>query len=188
MGPNKRSPHIKGTIMNKSTKGALAAAAAGSLLLGGAGSLASWTDQGTVTGTSITSGHLSLGTPSCAGWKLDGGSAFTSQKLVPGDQLTQSCTYTVSAAGTHLVATVDVTGGGLNAGQLTNELTLASTLSKNGGAAAAIPVTNLAVINNDTLKVDVTVTFPSASTATAAQDVTQALSNITVTATQTTHP
>ncbi len=39
--------------MKKSTKGALAAAAAGSLLLGGAGSLAYWTDAESITGTSI---------------------------------------------------------------------------------------------------------------------------------------
>ena len=46
--------------MKKSTKGALAAAAAGSLLLGGAGSLAYWTDAETVGGGSIASGHLKL--------------------------------------------------------------------------------------------------------------------------------
>ena len=171
--------------MKNATKGALAAAAAGSLLLGGAGSLAYWTDTGTVTGKAITSGHLSLGTPSCNGWKLNGATAFTTQKIVPGDQLTQSCTYTISADGTNLTAAVDVTGGSLDAGALTDELTLSATVSKNGGTAAAIPVTSMAVANSDTIKVDVTVTFPTGSTASGAQGLQQTLSNITVTANQT---
>ena len=170
--------------MKNATKGALAAAAAGSLLLGGAGSLAYWTDTGTVTGQSITSGHLSLGTPSCAGWKLNGTTAFAAQKIVPGDQITQSCTYTISADGDNLTAKVDVTGGTLDAGNLTSQLTLAATVKKNAGTATALPVTDLAIVNGDTIKVDVTVTFPTTSTALTAQGVTQALSNITVTAKQ----
>jgi alternate signal-mediated exported protein len=170
--------------MKNATKGALAAAAAGSLLLGGAGSLAYWTDTGTVSGKSITSGHLSLGSPSCAGWKLNG-TAFSTQKIVPGDQLTQSCTYTISADGDNLTAAVDVTGGGLDAGNLTTQLTKSATVTKNTGTAAALPVSDLAVVNGDTIKVDVTVTFPTTSTALNAQSVTQALSDITVTAKQT---
>ena len=62
-------------MMKKSTKGAFAAAAAGSLLLGGAGSLAYWTDASTVDGKAITSGHLQLNpiTATCDdSWQLDG--------------------------------------------------------------------------------------------------------------------
>ncbi len=46
--------------MKKTTKGALAAVAGGSLLFGGAGSLAYWTGESTVTGDSIESGTLDL--------------------------------------------------------------------------------------------------------------------------------
>ncbi len=46
--------------MNKSTKGALAAACGGVLLLGWAGSLAYWTDGTNIDGDSFASGHLQL--------------------------------------------------------------------------------------------------------------------------------
>ena len=95
--------------MNKTTKGALAAAAAGVLLLGGAGTLAYWTDTATVTGTDINSGHLKLTESACdATWILDDGDPlevpFTGQLLVPGDTLSRTCTYTVDAAGQHIEA------------------------------------------------------------------------------------
>ena len=62
--------------MNKASKGALAALAAGVLLLGGAGSLAFWTDTAEVAGGAINSGELSLtdttpGTCADADWVLD---------------------------------------------------------------------------------------------------------------------
>ena len=68
-------------LMNKTTKGAIAAAAAGALLLGGIGSLAYWTDSDPVGGGTFTAGSLSL-TPlsTCDTWNLDtaepGGSPF----------------------------------------------------------------------------------------------------------------
>ena len=62
--------------MKKSTKGAVAVAAAAVLLTGGAGTLAYWSDSVDLPGGSISSGSLSLGTPDCgSGWTLDGGAA-----------------------------------------------------------------------------------------------------------------
>lgn len=52
--------------MNKTTKGALAAGAAGILLLGGAGSYALWSDAETVQGGTITAGNLDI-SPVAAG-------------------------------------------------------------------------------------------------------------------------
>ena len=106
--------------MNKTTKGAVAAAAAGVLLLGGAGSLAYWNATGTVAGGTISSGQLTLTNPDCdpdttAGaigsvWKLDDGTTFDpdTQKIVPGDTLTKVCTYDITASGAHLL-TADLT-------------------------------------------------------------------------------
>src|SRR4051794_282011 len=91
--------------MNKSTKGALATSAAAVLLLGGAGTLAYWNDSATVPGGTVQSGQLELGAPVCgAGWTLDGGTAFTTQLLVPGDTLTKVCTVDLVATGEHLGA------------------------------------------------------------------------------------
>ena len=100
--------------MNKTTKGAVAAAAAGVLLLGGAGSLAYWNATGTVAGGTISSGELTLTNADCdpgvgttdSVWTIDGGTAFNpaTEKIVPGDTLTKVCTYTITASGTHLEA------------------------------------------------------------------------------------
>ncbi len=55
--------------MNRSTKGAIAAAAAAVLLLGGAGSLAYWSADGEVGGDTITSGSFTLtALPTADGW------------------------------------------------------------------------------------------------------------------------
>lgn len=116
--------------MKKSTKGVVAAAAAGVLLLGGAGSLAFWSATDTVAGTGVTSGELKLSDdPTCTGWQFDG-SETTADKaydpatdtIVPGDVLTQSCDYTITAKGEHLRATL-VTSSDLSAGPLSDYLT-----------------------------------------------------------------
>ena len=63
--------------MKRSTKGALAASAAGILLLGGAGSLAFWNATVNVPGAAIASGDLKLSTPDCGdGWLLDDGEDY----------------------------------------------------------------------------------------------------------------
>jgi alternate signal-mediated exported protein len=95
--------------MNKSTKGALAAAAGAVLLLGGAGSLAYWNASATVNGGAITTGSLTLGAGSCdPNWVYANGTAAgqTVVKVVPGDAITKSCTFTVGASGDHLSATL----------------------------------------------------------------------------------
>src|SRR6476469_7105752 len=103
--------------MKNATKGALAAAAAGSLLLGGAGSLAYWTGTGNVTGGSIQSGTFTLGSPNCTtgtnhDWQYDNGDTFTigtsGSKVVPGDSISKICTLTLTMTGDHIGATIGV--------------------------------------------------------------------------------
>jgi alternate signal-mediated exported protein len=152
--------------MQKSTKGALAAAAAGVLLLGGAGSLAYWSDSDTVGGGDFNSGSLSLSpADACNVWNLDagepGGQPFVpaSDKLVPGDVVTKVCTFTVDAEGTHLRASVAAVPG-TNTGDLLDDLTVAATSLTIGGG----PVTELTEDNDgDTLTVTVSVTFNGTS-------------------------
>lgn len=181
---------IKGTIMKKSTKGALAAAAAGSLLLGGAGSLAYWTDASTISGSSIGSGHLKL-TPAAAGcdaWQL-GGSDFNTgtETIVPGDTLTRHCSYTADMAGTSLTATVDVSTPSFTGGGLAPALTPSATYAVAGGSDvnAGTPTT---IGDGDSVDVDITVSFPRGTgvdnTYNRAAGLTAALGAITVTATQ----
>jgi alternate signal-mediated exported protein len=102
--------------MKKSTKGAVAAAAAGILLLGGAGTLAFWSADVDLPGGTFTAGELKLVEPECSDWTLDdeeeapGVVVDDDTLFVPGDSITQTCTATIIATGEHLRATVGVTG------------------------------------------------------------------------------
>lgn len=190
--------------MKKSTKGALAAAAAGTLLLGGAGSLAYWTDSSTVSGTSINSGYLDLGTPVCTGgtlhdWQIDGGAAYdpATMRLVPGDTLTKKCTITVNKAGTHFTnADFTVSGGATDGSDAelfdptTGELVLTAAYSRGATSLGSGPGTTagVAVSNGDTVTVDLKIAWPygvednSSNSPTAGLNA--ALSDITITAQQ----
>lgn len=91
--------------MKKSTKGALAGGAAAFLLLGGAGSLAYWSDNADVTGTTVESGHLAVINNDCgtADWQLDnsGGPVSASTRIVPGDTITKTCSFEIEGEGDH---------------------------------------------------------------------------------------
>lgn len=111
--------------MKKSTKGSLAAAAAGALLLGGTGSLALWTATGTVAGggaNGIKTGHLTLTADACTGtgsgthdWQFSSTQAYTpgTSKVIPGDVISKVCTYTLDLAGDNLKADLSLSGGAL---------------------------------------------------------------------------
>lgn len=111
--------------MRNSIKAALAATAGGGLLLGGTGSLAYWNDATEVQpDTTLTSGTLDLGAPTCASWKLDDGSDFTagSDTIVPGDTLTRSCQLAISATGDHLTAQLTANAPSMPDSALEDEL------------------------------------------------------------------
>lgn len=168
--------------MKQSTKGALAAGAAGVLLLGGAGSLAYWTDSGDVTGATINSGHMSLTENGCDGWKIDGGAAYVAQKIVPGDSLTQVCTFTLDAVGDHLTASFGVaTPTWASANGLTAELTKSASYKVGATTVSSFPAV---VVDGDIITATVTVTFPTTSTVNTSYDLAAALNDITVTVTQ----
>jgi len=121
--------------MKKFSKGALAASAAGALLLGGAGSLAFWTASDTVNGGSFSAGSLDLTANGCdADWVYAPGKAGagdTVNAIVPGDVVTKKCTFTVTGTGDHLSAqvtspaTVDVSGPGTDTFTATDATTYA---------------------------------------------------------------
>jgi alternate signal-mediated exported protein len=176
--------------MNKSSKGALAAIAGGTLLLGGAGSLAYWTDVADISGGAVNSGRMSLtdttsGSCAGAGWTLDGaespaGAAFdpATDTLVPGDVLTKTCTFTVGASGKHLRANLAATGGAAS-GTLAPALTVAGTFTVGGATVSSLTSAD----DGSTLTAKISVTFDPASGNTT-QLRTATLSTYTVTATQ----
>ncbi len=174
--------------MKKSYKGALAASAAGVILLGGAGSLAYWNATGDVPGGSITSGELKLDNAQCGGFVLDSvggpGGAFdpSSGRIVPGDTLTKTCTFDITATGDHLLADLAVTQPTVSGDDtLSDVLTASGTFTVDNAAATQISSAN----NGDVLEAVVTIDFPyGASVDNLSQADTATLSDFTVTATQ----
>jgi alternate signal-mediated exported protein len=173
--------------INKSTKGALAAAAAGVLLLGGAGSLAYWNSTQDVSGANISSGHLKLVSPDCGvGWVLDGGATYGSQLLVPGDTLTKVCSFTVESAGAHLTADFDTTAPEFSAGDaaLLSELSVSADYTVNGDPVAA---NDVAVVDGDVIGATVVIDWDYGvldNDSNVVTGLSAALDTITVTATQ----
>jgi alternate signal-mediated exported protein len=162
--------------MKKSTKGALAAAAAGTLLLGGAGSLAFWNATATVDGSTVNAGSLVLDGEDCSDWVLDNGEvvggADLADSIVPGDQITKTCTYTITATGDHLRATLDADGGD-ETGSLAGVVTVTPSFDVGGS-----PVTEITEDNDgDTLTAKIVLDFPYGATA----DNTSQLGNLDLT-------
>jgi alternate signal-mediated exported protein len=173
--------------MNKSAKGVIAAAAAGALLLGGAGSLAYWTGSQAVSGGSFTSGYLQLNDNTCAtaSWKIDGGATYTSQRIVPGDSLTKTCTFTIDGVGDHMTVSLDTATPGWSAtNTLTDDLAVTATFTGSVSGLLADPAT---IGKTETVTALITVTFDTASgneTNVPTAGLTAALTGVTITATQ----
>jgi alternate signal-mediated exported protein len=176
--------------MKKSTKGALAAGAAGVLLLGGAGSLAYWTDTSTVTGDTITAGRLALSDPSCGEWMLGDASPLADDdKIIPGDELTRVCTFTVDATNARMRAAFDVSAPGFDtddsAAAILDELAVNATYEVTHAGATSSVTTPAVVENNDVITATIKVTFDyDADNVQNSQDLSATLNEITVTAKQ----
>lgn len=176
--------------MKKATKGAVALSAAGALLLGGAGTLAYWTDAETVTGGNISSGHLKLVSQPCSAWSLDDGvTPFdpATAKIVPGDTLTRTCDFGVDMVGTTLKASFGVTSPTVS-GALDGKITSSATYlvaPAAGGSPVAAPGGTATIHGGDTIKSKISVAFPFGTAVdNDTMDVAGVLSDITVTATQ----
>ncbi|GAA1728619.1 alternate-type signal peptide domain-containing protein [Aeromicrobium alkaliterrae] len=176
--------------MKKSTKGALAAGAAAVILLGGAGTLAYWTADTTIDGGDINSGQLLLSAADCGDeWTLDTGEDAPGAEfipgttlIVPGDVITKTCEFDITATGDHLRATLAPSDAEFSspANALSDDLTIDATYTI-GGVAAPAEITE--ANDGDTVVAVVSVTFDSAST-NESQDLAATLDTITITATQ----
>lgn len=167
--------------MHKSVKGAVAAGAAGLLLLGGAGSLAYWTATGTVSGGSVNAGRLALVNPTPGSWVLNGSPVTGTVAIVPGDKLDWTGSYEVDAVGDNLEATLGVTGGS-GSGTLLPHVQTSVSATVGGQSVTTVTDAN----DGATLAVKVSVDFPFGTVAdNDAQGKTLDLSDVTVTLTQT---
>lgn len=94
--------------MNKTTKGAIAAATAAILLLGGVGTLAYWTDDATVDGGSFDSGSIELLDGICGDDWLHVEDDTIVVNAVPGDTVYKECDVTLNLVGDHIAATIEI--------------------------------------------------------------------------------
>ncbi|WP_275001188.1 alternate-type signal peptide domain-containing protein [Promicromonospora iranensis] len=171
--------------MERLTKAALATGGAAVLLLGGAGTLAFWTDEGLATGTDVTSGTLTVTDGTCGAWTLDGGGTVAGG-IVPGDTVTADCALTVGGTGDHL-ALGDITVSAPTWAE-TNALTGALEVAVDGatldGTELTLPLTDpVAVEAASDLVVTVAATFPEDS-GNDTQALTASLEDVTVQVTQ----
>ena len=116
--------------MNKTTKAAVATATGIVLLMGGAGSLAYWTDTANSGATqTINAGTLAVVAADAGAWtKSFNGGASSSVALgtflmVPGDKLTYAQTFNITANGQDLLFTVGTTNPTLGSTVLGGRLT-----------------------------------------------------------------
>lgn len=136
--------------MNKATKGAIAAGAAGILLLGGAGTFALWEDNATVDAAPISTGVLTLGVAGGTWTDVSDPQApvaianIADFAIVPGDTLTYTTTATITAEGDNLEG----------------ELKLNKTAFE-AAAEAAAPYFNVTASNNAAIVPGLTVDGPT---------------------------
>ena len=166
--------------MNKLIKGSIAGAAGIALLLGGAGTFASWNDSAAVAAGSVTSGVLDVSNAVAGTW--DKNIAL----IVPGDTRTFSDSLEVTATGDNLSAKVTT-----NAASIVNKITDATvntvvTLKNASTSAVITPVDGVFTVGAGTYTVDVSivVTFPSTVGGQNSQNKTTDLSGLAVTVAQ----
>ena len=101
--------------MKKVMKAAIAAGAAGALLLGGAGTMALWNDSKTVDAGTVTTGHLRLTTDAAEGvWADESADDANADfdpaidHIVPGDTVTYAQTVKIAADGKNLKGALTV--------------------------------------------------------------------------------
>ncbi|QYH35315.1 alternate-type signal peptide domain-containing protein [Salinibacterium sp. M195] len=187
--------------MNKLVKGSIAGAAGIALLLGGAGTLATWNSIATVsTGANqnINAGTLDIvaatGTIAGDGWKLGTKPTVTSPtfKIVPGDTFTYTKTFNVTATGDNLSAAIAVAPASVAAVstsvdadvKLAAAIVATATFTVNGSAATSISPTTT---GTQPVVVTVTMNYPKSTTA-GAENLSKlgavSLSNFAITLTQ----
>lgn len=153
--------------MDKPLKGAIALAAAGALLLGGAGTYALWSDSVTLDGGSINAGQLDLSVIGSGAWAdISSGTPvpitdIADFLIVPGDVLTYSVSAEVRAVGDNLEATLAADPASITSDdELLGDIDITTDVSIDGTDVTVITEAN----DEDTVDVVVTFTFDAAST------------------------
>lgn len=172
--------------MNKLTKAAVAGTVGVALLLGGAGTLATWNSSAAISGGTIVAGNLvvdSASTPDGV-WKDQNSTTvdLATYKIVPGDTLTFTKDVAVTATGDNLVATLALAPGSIAPsststadGALAGYLTKNAVITASGTGIAAVGDGSYTVSAGTAgvsrnVTVTVTIGFPKSLTAGAEND------------------
>jgi len=159
--------------MNKTVKGSLAGAAGIALLMGGFGSYALWTDSENLAATGVDSGQLNIDTT--AGVWDDTSHSGTgdwtpgTDKMVPGDVVTYTQTFTVKGDGKNLKGTLALADPGAiqQFSTLTRTIHITSSNSTVSPDSGSFPNTAFhfnAPFGTSTMTAVVTYTLPSTTT------------------------
>lgn len=161
--------------MNKLVKGSVAAAAGIALLMGGAGSLALWNDQVSVNAGSVSSGTLDIAPVAGGGWDQD------IDFIVPGDSLTYTKNFTVTAIGDNLEAELASNIGtivnGITGATFTTDFTVVNAANAPVAAVGGVYELTEGVY---TVTAEIVVDFPSTVNNQTGQAQTTNLSAVTI--------
>lgn len=169
--------------MNKTMKGAIAAGAAALLLAGGTGTMAAWKSGATLGGGTVTSGHLRITENGAGTWTWEDGAAFdpATDRIVPGDVVEYTGTYTLEVEGTNLVAALTSDLGAADATEFGQWLIVDTT-----AGAGGIDVNNITEANDGaTVGITTTITFDPNTPDQEAMDATASLADSAITLEQT---
>ncbi|MGX1858008.1 alternate-type signal peptide domain-containing protein [Dietzia sp. NPDC055340] len=168
--------------MKKNTKGAIALGAAALLLAGGAGTYAAWSDEATLDGGVVKSGHLRITEVDGGTWEWADGDDFnpSSDLIVPGDVVQYTAEYRLDVAGDNLVAKLAPNLGGVTGG-LNDYLNVDATSNTDG-----ITLDNITRADNaKTVSVTVSITFDPETSGEDGMDQSATLAGSTITLEQT---
>ena len=153
--------------MNKFTKASVAGAVGIALLLGGAGSFATWNANASLSAGSITAGSMALTATGGTWSNVTSGTAAvidqTAFRMVPGNTLEYTGTLTISSVGDDLTAALTSNISELSQGKITSELVLSSTDSNIGISSGN--VVTLTKAGSATVNVKITLKFDASATA-----------------------
>ena len=163
--------------MKKTTKATIAAAAAGVLLVTGAGTVALWQQTETVDAGTVNTGHLTLTVDDNGVWTdiSDGGAGVpfdpTTEQIVPGDVVAYTQTVRIDAKGKNIEGALSV--GTLQAlpPELQDEIDLGLEIDATAeGLTQAGNVISFAEQGVYQVPVKITVTFPAGTAASTPTD------------------
>ncbi len=166
--------------MNKMIKGSVAGATGVALLMGGFGTYALWSDTENLAASSVKSGELSIDTTAGvwddANTKSAANDWLATDKMVPGDEVTYTQTFTVKGSGKNLAGTIELDALAMSPNTFSNQLTRTVDVVASGAGATSITKYNAteftfaSPFGTATLTAKVTYTFPDTVTGLNNQD------------------